>query len=506
MSYSEFEDAPPNPEFLIKSIAEQGYSLETALADLIDNAIAADAKQIEILIDSTSSPLTLFLADDGKGMTESTLRKSMQFPSSSPDEERRPGDLGRFGLGLKTASFSQTRHLSVLSRTPDSEQFLGRSWDIGMLKSGQWKIRIETPQEINTLFLRYKALSAGFQHAFSEYRASTIVVWRGLYKFEDYISEPGRSIELKRQITEVTSQYLSLVFHRFLEVGDSPVAIRINNVRINPFNPFPVAQADFRKLESNRKKFQTDNLLIEGYVLPARSLDESKEDGSVWTQRGRSLTDMEGLYIYRGNRIILHGGWNGIVRKRPRWQLARMKVNIGNRADGHFHLNVAKSSIAIPPDLRIAFVRYISELGHEAQREYFNRGLKKISVTRDKVKASLFIRVPSEKGMLLKVNQAFPILNNLMSELSPVQASQLAVIFRMVNTMVNRVRQIHEDEPLNRISEKDDIDSSAILVAIRLLQENGVSGEDIRENFLIGMGIRNDSIPDNIMQLLKKIP
>lgn len=108
----QYEDSSPNPEFLIKSIAEQGYSLESALADLMDNSISAKADKIEVLIKTDEEPFTLFLADNGDGMDEEVLKKNMQFPSNSPDDKRDGADLGRFGLGLKTASFSQTRRFT----------------------------------------------------------------------------------------------------------------------------------------------------------------------------------------------------------------------------------------------------------------------------------------------------------------------------------------------------------------------------------------------------------
>ena len=118
------EDATPNPEFLIKSIAEQGYSLETSLADLMDNSISAGATNIEVLVDFDSSPINLFLADNGDGMTEKELIKNLKFPSNSPDNIRVNSDLGRFGLGLKTASFSQTRKFTVLSKNPMTKNIM----------------------------------------------------------------------------------------------------------------------------------------------------------------------------------------------------------------------------------------------------------------------------------------------------------------------------------------------------------------------------------------------
>ena len=123
------EVADPNPEYLIKSIAEQGYSLESSLADLMDNSVSANANKIEVLIKMEQEPFTLFIADNGNGMDEETLKASMQFPSNSPENERNVSDLGRFGLGMKTASFSQCRRLTVKTRNKSDKEFI-RCWDL----------------------------------------------------------------------------------------------------------------------------------------------------------------------------------------------------------------------------------------------------------------------------------------------------------------------------------------------------------------------------------------
>lgn len=504
MEEAKFEDALPDPEFLIKSIAEQGYSLETALADLIDNSIAASADKIEILIDTTTEPFTLFLADNGNGMDETDLKQSMKFPSSSPEATRKPNDLGRFGLGLKTASFSQTRHLTVISRKQGQDKFKGRTWNVNALKDKRWKILVEQDSGIKKTIDQYTSLSSGYLNGFETFTPNTVVVWKGLYKFEDYLTESDKSKELKKQITEVTSQYLSLVFHRFMERKSGPIKIRINNTQLISFNPFPSDQTDVRKLDSNKRQFQTDTLKIEGFILPARSLDESKNDGSIWTQPGRSLTDMEGMYIYRGDRIILHGGWNGIVKKNPRLQLARLKVDIGNSIDNYFHLNVAKSSIVVPPDLRIAFIRYVNDLRHEAEKEYFNKGLKTISVMKNSKEGSLFVRIASNRGMILKINDDFPILKNLMSQLSFDQKKVFSLVFKLVETTLNKARQVHEDVGMNQILEDQELDLKTILDAIGELKRHGISSKDIKDNFLSSLGVKSDSIPDQIIKALSK--
>ena len=149
-------NANPNPEFLIKSISEQGYSLETALSDLIDNSISADANKIEILSENNNTNTSIFLTDNGVGMTEEELISNMQFPSKDMDSVRNVKDLGRFGLGLKTASFSQTRRFTVISKKNDSNEYSGLTWDVCHLKkSKKWEILVNTNKEIGQLRINY---------------------------------------------------------------------------------------------------------------------------------------------------------------------------------------------------------------------------------------------------------------------------------------------------------------------------------------------------------------
>ena len=316
-----FETANPNPEFLIKSIAEQGYSLETSLADLIDNSISAGASGVEILINMEHEPFTLYLADNGSGMCEDMLKSSMEFPSGSPERDRNRSDLGRFGLGMKTASFSQTRSFTVLSREKGAVKYSGRTWDVDYLKKkGEWHLIINSEEEIDDLVNSYLRSSQQHLSQIDGFQANTVVIWKGLYKYEDYLEANNRKNALKQQLYEVTIDHLSLVFHRFMEGHKTKLQIRINNKIISPFNPFPSSTDGVRKIESKRKIFNTDNIKMEGFVLPAAAIDEAKNGLSKWTTKNCSLTDMEGIYIYRSDRIIIFGGWNGLIRKGPRLQ------------------------------------------------------------------------------------------------------------------------------------------------------------------------------------------
>lgn len=498
------EPVEPNPEFLIKSIAEQGYSLETALADLMDNSISANANLIEVMIRMDEEPFTLFLADNGDGMTEEELRNNMKFPSSSPDEMRKQTDLGRFGLGMKTASFSQTRRFTVLTKKKGTSQYYGRTWDVNYLKNAGWRLIVNSENEILSLLATWRHLSEGHLNRFENFEPNTLVVWQGLFKYEGYLESNNRQKALKKEITEVTSEYLALVFHRFMERIDNPLRIRINNNIIPPFNPFPDGEKDFRQLEFRQKTFRSDTIKLEGFVLPSRSIEESRNNSNnIWTTKNRGLMDMEGIYLYRADRVILFGGWNGLIRKAPRLQLARLRVEVGNSIDNLLHLNVAKSQIVIPHDLKNAFENYVNELKTEAEREYFNRGVRKFSSATKIDTSKLFHRKSSSKGILLEVNNEFIIVNNLMASLDSKQQSQFRLITKMINTTINQIKQSHQDIAyVKNSNDSSGISDDDVILLIEELRISGISLDQIKKDILPGLGFSLSSFPQSIINLL----
>jgi hypothetical protein len=493
-----YELANPNPEFLIKSIAEQGYSLETALADLMDNSITANATRIEVLTKVDSEPFILFIADNGDGMDEASLKKNMQFPSKSPEDTRDISDLGRFGLGLKTASFSQTRIFTVLSRKKGSDKFFGLTWDVNHLKkSGKWEMILNSEEEISNIIEQYASISKEHLNNSSEFIPNTIVVWKGLYKFENYVNEKNKQDALKEEITNTTSEYLSIVFHKFMERQNNRLQIRINNTIVNPFNPFPAENSNLRALEPLQKEFGNDFVKIQGFFLPNTSI---KDDSNTWSPKNKSLMDMEGMYIYRADRLILFGGWNGLIKKMPRLQLGRLKIDIGNKVDHLFHLNVAKSQINIPHDLKNAFLRAIVDLKTEAQKEYFNHGLKSFKQRPTEYSSELFYKTATNKGVLLRINDEFPLLKSLKSSLNSNQKAELNFILKMSSNLINKVRQV-DNIQITGDAEKDGISTIEIVKSIKELLTLGLSKEQIKKDILPNLGLK-DNLNEEISNLL----
>ena len=481
-------DANPNPEFLIKSIAEQGYSLETALADLMDNSITANASRIEVLTKIDEEPFTLFLSDNGDGMSYESLKRNMQFPSKSPEDSRKSNDLGRFGLGLKTASFSQTRVFTVLSREKGNSLYSGLTWDVKHLKdSGKWEMIINSNEEITEIIEQYNSISNDHQNCSKDFTPNTIIVWKGLYKFENYLDKKSKQDAFKEEITNKTNEYLSIVFHKFMERQTNQIVIRINNALVKPFNPFP--NENIRALEPLQKEFGKDIVKIQGFVLPNKSIKDAKENFNPWTPQNKSLMDMEGLYIYRADRLILFGGWNGLIKKMPRLQLGRLKIDIGNKVDHLFHLNVAKSQINIPHDLKNSFLRAIVDLKAEAQKEYHNHILVGIPLKPTEHSSQLFFKEATNKGLLMKINNEFPLLKSLKSSLNNKQKAELNFILKMSSNLINKVRQVDNIE-ITGNEEKDGISIDEIVKSISELLNLGLSKDRIKKDILPNLGIK----------------
>jgi hypothetical protein len=494
-----FEDVTPNPEFLIKSISEQGYSFEAALADLIDNSISADASKVEILIDTNNAPYTLFIADNGTGMNEEALKNCMRFPSQSPDDERVNSDLGRFGLGMKTASFSQTRKFTTLSRVRGTEKFSARTWDLELLKNNKWNLLVNSPESIRNRIGQYQQISTSRFNGFENFSANTVIVWEGLYKFEQYLKEKNREDALFKEI-DIIADHLSLVFHRFMEKSKNKLQIRINNQLLEPFNPFPTKEKDFRSLEFRKRNFGNDSIKIEGFVLPSRSIKESKEGLSIWATKKRSLMDMEGIYIYRANRLILFGGWNGLIKKAPRLQLARLQVEIGNNADHLLHLNVAKSQVIIPHELKSAFKNYIDDLKLEAEREFFNKGIKQFKETKEKNNIQLFERKTSSKGPVLEVNRDFELVRSLLLDLDNKQTAKFNMLLSMVNTRINKIRSTQTNQSfLDGVN----LSKEELIMNIKDLKSRGVNSTTISQYVIPELGYTLESLPQEVLELLK---
>ena len=188
------------------------------------------------------------------------------------------------------------------------------------------------------------------------------------------------------------------------------------------------------------------------------------------------------------------------MRKDQKLQLARLRVEIGNKVDHLLHLNVAKSQVIIPHDLKSAFEDYAAELKTEARREFHNRGTRKLAGVTNR-SANLLNRVATNRGSLLEVNKEFPVLLALESSLTQEQRGQLRLLLQMLQTTINKVRQNHEDRPLVEVI--SEMSSADLAHTISSLVEAGVPADHIKNSVLPDLGVLQESIPKEIFDLLE---
>ncbi len=218
---------PPYAPTLIESTRAIGYTLEAAIADIVDNSISALASCIDIFFFPVGDSYIAIL-DDGCGMDTDELETAMRYGSQSPNEKREANDLGRFGLGLKTASLSQCRTLTVVSKQDSCIE--ARCWDIDhVLETNDWSLLIFDSEEELDVIPQIEELR--------KLKSGTLVVWQNLDRLKVGTLDFKRSMGKKM---DDVRNHLSLVFHRYIsgESGIKKMLLRMNNVPVDFADPF----------------------------------------------------------------------------------------------------------------------------------------------------------------------------------------------------------------------------------------------------------------------------
>ena len=361
----------PGAAAMIESLRAYGYSLNTAVADLIDNSISAHAKNIWIHLHWAGEESWISISDDGVGMDESTLINAMRPGSNNPLEERSENDLGRFGLGLKTASFSQCRSLTVATKNAGSEVFL-RRWDLDYVgKHNEWRLLKDARKETDERFGRLRISDHG-----------SVVLLESLDRlcYQQNAQDESQRRKFFDRISSL-SQHISMVFHRFLE-GREGLNIYINGYtddhKLKPWDPF-LSSRDATSPQPEEKKIFHDGVVkVKGYVLPHKD-KLGMEDHEV-AGGPRGWNDQQGFYVYRNKRLLVAGSWLGLGGRRHGWtkeehyKLARIKVDIPNSMDSAWQIDVKKSA-AVPPPLVGAWLEtYAGHVRKEAREVFSHRG------------------------------------------------------------------------------------------------------------------------------------
>jgi hypothetical protein len=455
---ADFDVVRPVAAAMIESLRAYGYTLNTAIADLIDNSIAAGAKNIWINLSWDGPGSSISIVDDGAGMTEKVLINAMRPGSKNPLEERDARDLGRFGLGLKTASFSQCRSLTVLSRAKKKSVSV-RRWDLDYVaKAEDWNL-LKSGSEFSQRFISN----------LDEMPSGTAVILENLDRVvgKARVSDASARRHFYDRI-ELLRAHLAMVFHRFLE-APNPLKIYLNGVdsenRVQPWDPFLMDHLATRAVQPESKRTSQGMVSVAGYVLPHK--DKLGADAHSGASGPRGWNDQQGFYVYRKKRLLVPGSWLGLGGRGHGWtkeehyKLARIKVDIPGTLDEVWEIDVKKSSAKPPLDVRLWLEGYASDVRKQARQVFAHRGKYHNAPKRDNV---VRLWKPSTRGgnNVYKIDRSHPLIKNLIKECGSLKGDMEAILRALEETVpVEKIwldmaeKPEKSNEPLGGLSENE---------------------------------------------------
>ena len=357
----------PKASTLMGSLRSMGYSFESAVADVIDNSISAHAQNVCVLFPTNPmDELAVGIIDDGDGMKAEALFEAMRYGCLSAEEVRSEEDLGRFGMGMKSASLSQCRILTVVSY--DGEFLNGFTWNYNhVLETQDWMIQELEEKEIDAL---------PYIEKLKEQERGTIVVWQDFDVLSN--SSGGQVYSTLVDLRSSLERTLALIYHRYLSgVGTSRLHIYINELDIKPLDPF----LEQHPKTTIKKEIELDILdssgvermiIIRPFILPFAT--ELKEKDKQLIGGIENLRSKQGFYVYRNKRLIIWGTWFGMKQRAELTKNARIRVDIPNSLDDIWSIDIKKQQATIPKQILKRLKKAVEEALEFSVRQQTYRG------------------------------------------------------------------------------------------------------------------------------------
>jgi hypothetical protein len=469
LSEADFDIAAPHAASLVESLRAFGYELPTALADLADNSVFHNSRHIDIHFHWAGENSAIAVADDGSGMDETTLINAMRIGSRNPREKRDPQDLGRFGLGLKTASFSQCRRVTVFTRCKGAS-LLTRCWDLDHIaETDKWQL-LRSPSP----------LAAGLAKKLADAKQGTLVVWEKLDRITlGAATENDDDEDAFLRRAERVGQHFATVFHRLIN-GRKPTVFTLNNKRIKPWDPFLMDEAATQRLAPEQIHFQGHVIAVEPFVLPHLSKLDAAAHRAAAGSRGWNAH--QGFYIYRNSRLLVPGDWLDIKgwRQEEHYKLARIRVDLPNTLDHEWEIDVTKSRAKPPERLRRELARIGERTRSVAKRIYSHRGAKLIpSEGRERV--FLWEQTAKHNQVFYRVNRDHPLVKQVRAS---CDGPKFTALLRLIEETipVPLITITDREKPDQTIGPFEAAKESEILEVMRQvfasLQASGLSRKD----------------------------
>lgn len=456
------EVVAPRASALIHSLRDFGYSTPAAIADLVDNSISADAKNVNIDVVEQGAAAHIVVIDDGTGMSGATLIEAMRLGGTGPLRQREERDLGRFGLGMKTASLSQGRMLTVITKVVGEEAPTIRRWDLQhVAKTEEWSLLTDT----SDTGAQYIASIADRPHG-------TAVIIEDLDRpaFTNAAGVERQKIYAKT--LRSVHDHLAMVFQRFLQQG---IVITVGSSALSPWDPFLTGLSDV--LPSEPFPDAGGRIVVTPFILPHHSklTPEQHEDAAGpagWNAQ-------QGFYVYRGGRLIVSGSWLNLgMKKEEHFKLARIRVDLPNTLDSTWQLNVVKSRVAVPGALRGDFERIALETRRAAAEVYRFRG-DRAAPAEGTPARYLWVRKETPQSVVYRIDRTHPLVQSLLfgdCGHSEALASLLALLERSVpiaNMLIDPPRALGGLSPTTPDSPPDDV-VIAFSFAVRAAHRAGI--------------------------------
>lgn len=404
---------------MIEALRGLGYSTATALADIIDNSISAEAERVGLWFTWEGQASYIAVVDDGYGMSAPELERAMRLGDRSPLDTRATSDLGRFGLGLKTASFSQCRRLTVASRKAGS--LASMRWDLDVIAASEgdgWHL-LEGP-----------AIGSEDRlgHLMPVTRG-TVVLWEIL----DRIVTLGFGEQDLLDLIDRVEAHLAMVFHRYLEGPRPKLCITINGRKVGPWDPFLAGHP--ATWSSPVVRFPDESGMVEEqcHVLPHKDRLTQREHDLAAGLDG--WTAQQGFYVYRQRRLLVGGSWLGLGQGRA-WtkeeahRLARIRVDIENSADTAWKIDVRKSMARPPVMARARLTRLAEDTRERARRVFARRGRAFVARSSSPV-AQAWRADHSTSGMRYRIDEEHPAVSAVLDDAGP-HLSQIRAMLRIL--------------------------------------------------------------------------
>jgi hypothetical protein len=405
------EANPPDAASLMMSARSFGnYDLPGALADLIDNSIKADAREVCLTCDFGAGAPEIRVRDDGHGMTAKELHQAMRPASTNPLAERSTDDLGRFGWGMKSASFSQCTRLLVL--TSRDGQMSGCLWDLEDVDG--WRMGVLEPADIAAAASPELEVAGGVE-----------VVWSNC----DRLSEDASlTVSEFNALVVHARNRLALIFHRYLsgEVRGRRLTIRLNGQKIEPWDPFYRGHEATQELEAEKLEIAGQTIDFLPFILPHYSKLKASQYDQLGGEEG--FLRNQGFYVYRNHRLIISGTWFRLLRHGELSQLVRVRIDIPNALDHVWKITIDKSDAQLPAALRARLRQIIEGLRRRSAKVFRSRGgrLDRVQTT------SVWSRYARGGEIHYAINREHPIIEALLEAGDDEQQRAAAAAIRVI--------------------------------------------------------------------------